>query len=185
MSWVAIRLADCPATAWRNGGGTTRELVAWPTPGDWRWRMSVATIEANSPFSRYDGITRWFAVLSGAGVRLDINGKSHTLTPLDGPICFDGAAATACERINGTTQDFNLMVSAELHSRAIRVTDALDAAIAQPSTIAVYAIDRADITVSGQPTLAVEPGTLAWCQVDADTQVNLRSTNSLWLEINE
>jgi len=185
MNWATIRLTDCPAAAWRNGGGTTRELVAWPADDNWRWRMSVASIEANGPFSRYDGITRWLAVLSGAGVRLDINGEPQTLTPHGAPIRFDGAAATVCELINGPTQDFNLMVNAELHSRAIRVTDALDAAIAQPSTIAVYAIDRTDITVSGRPTLAVAPGTLAWCQVNADTQVSVRSTNSLWLEMSE
>ena len=185
MSWVTVRLADCPATAWRNGGGTTRELAAWPTPGNWRWRMSVATIEASGPFSRYDGVRRWFAVLSGTGVRLNIDGVPHTLTPFDAPIAFDGAAATACELIEGTTQDFNLMISAELHSSAMRVTHTVEAAIAQPSTIAVYAIDRADITVAGEATLAAEPGTLVWRQANAATHVSIRSSNSLWLEINE
>ena len=185
MTWKTIRLADCPATAWRNGGGTTRELVAWPTPGQWRWRMSVATIAANGPFSGFDGITRWFAVLSGAGVRLNIDGASRSLTPFDVPISFDGGATTTCELIDGATQDFNLMVSAELHSRVVRVTDRTTTALTSPTTIAVYTIDPTEVSVAGRSTFSVEPGMLAWCQVDAASHVSVVSTHALWLEINE
>ena len=72
MSWNVVRLADVAATPWRNGGGVTRELVAWPPQGEWQWRMSVAEVESSGPFSRFEGVQRWFAVLSGEGVALDI-----------------------------------------------------------------------------------------------------------------
>ena len=70
---MTLRLVDLAATApqpWRNGGGLTRELLAWPGSGDWVLRVSVADIEADGPFSAFPGIDRWFTVLSGAGVRL-------------------------------------------------------------------------------------------------------------------
>ena len=105
-----MRLADVAATPWRNGGGVTRELVAWPPEGEWLWRMSVAEVETSGPFSRFDGVQRWFAVLSGAGVALDIDGERHTLTAESSPLAFDGAAPTDCQLLNGATQDFNLMV---------------------------------------------------------------------------
>ena len=37
-----VHLADCPATPWRNGGGTTRQLLAWPHGDDWRLRVDGA-----------------------------------------------------------------------------------------------------------------------------------------------
>lgn len=55
---------------WRNGGGTTRELLAWPRgAAEWQLRISVADITRDGAFSRFDGIDRGFAVVDGAGVR--------------------------------------------------------------------------------------------------------------------
>ena len=110
MSWSVVRLADVTARPWRNGGGVTRELVAWPPQGEWQWRMSVAEVETSGPFSRFEGVQRWFAVLRGAGVALDIDGEYHTLSPSSAPLSFDGAALTKCTLLAGATQDFNLMV---------------------------------------------------------------------------
>ena len=111
MGWHLIALADVAATPWRNGGGITRELAVWPPQGDWQWRMSVAEVVASGPFSRFEGVERWFAVLSGAGVRLDIARHAHTLDAASAPLQFDGAANTQCTLLAGPTQDFNLMVS--------------------------------------------------------------------------
>ena len=108
--WHTVSLADVAATPWRNGGGVTRELVAWPSQDDWQWRMSVAEVGSSGPFSRFEGVQRWFAVLSGAGVALDIDGERHTLTAVSTPLAFDGAASTDCTLLDGATQDFNLMV---------------------------------------------------------------------------
>ena len=110
MSWNVVNLADVAATPWRNGGGVTRELVVWPPEGEWQWRMSVAEVESSGPFSRFEGVQRWFAVLSGAGVALDIAGECHTLTADSAPLAFDGTASTDCQLLDGATQDFNLMV---------------------------------------------------------------------------
>ncbi|MEP6773902.1 MAG: HutD family protein, partial [Polaromonas sp.] len=108
--WNVVQLADIPATPWRNGGGVTRELAMWPDAGDWAWRMSVADVDKSGPFSKFDGIDRWFTVLEGAGVQLDVAGVLHRVTAGDAPLFFDGAADTGCELIDGKTRDFNLMV---------------------------------------------------------------------------
>ena len=118
MSWNVIRLADVEATSWRNGGGVTRELALGRSPDAWIWRMSVAEVSADGPFSRFDGVTRWFAVLRGAGVALAVRTSNedadsvpvlHRLTRNDPPLRFDGAASTHCQLLDGPTQDFNLM----------------------------------------------------------------------------
>ena len=73
MTWQLIRLSDAVASPWRNGGGVTRELAAWPAgSADWTWRISVAEVATSGPFSRFDGVQRWFAVLGGNGVSLQM-----------------------------------------------------------------------------------------------------------------
>lgn len=99
-----------PAQAWRNGGGRTRELLAWPAGDHWRVRVSRADIAADGPFSAFPGIARWFTVLEGAGVVLGFTDGERTLRCGDEPLHFDGAAAPGCRLLDGATQDLNLMV---------------------------------------------------------------------------
>ncbi len=100
-----------PAQPWRNGGGVTRELLAWPGGRvDWQLRISVADIDADGPFSRFPGVERWFAVLEGAGVELTIAGAVHRLVRGDAPLHFDGAAPAHARLIDGPTRDLNLML---------------------------------------------------------------------------
>lgn len=110
---MTLHLVDADAveaTPWRNGGGVTRELLAWPHGADWRVRISVAEIDADGPFSAFEGALRWFAVLSGAGVVLGAPGNEHRLTLASAPLRFDGAQAPACRLIDGPTRDLNLML---------------------------------------------------------------------------
>ena len=101
--------------AWRNGGGQTRELWVWPPAGsaaadDWRLRISLADITQDGPFSAFDGVARWFTVVSGAGVVLSLPDGPRRLRPGDAPLAFDGASAPGCQLLEGPTQDLNLMV---------------------------------------------------------------------------
>jgi environmental stress-induced protein Ves len=105
-----VRLADCPFVAWRNGGGRTRELLAWPNADDWSLRVSVARIEADGPFSSFPGIDRCFAVLDGAGVVLGLPRGDVRLHAGDPALAFPGDAAPMCRLIDGPTTDLNLMV---------------------------------------------------------------------------
>jgi environmental stress-induced protein Ves len=105
MSWSLICANEVAPQAWRNGGGQTRELLAWPHPADWALRISVADIERDGPFSAFDGVQRWFGVLQGDGVRL----ADWELRAGDELISFDGGLAPACALIGGSTTDFNLM----------------------------------------------------------------------------
>jgi environmental stress-induced protein Ves len=85
-----IVLAATPPQPWRNGGGVTRELLAWPAGGQWQVRVSVAEIETDGPFSPFPGIERWFAVLEGGGVLLTIAGAEHRCRAGDPPLSFSG-----------------------------------------------------------------------------------------------
>ena len=109
-----VRDSDVAPARWRNGGGWTRELLAWPAPQGWAVRVSVADIVADGPFSAFPGVERWFAVLEGDGVTLDHDGGAATPLRAGDPVHrFAGDVATGCRLLGGTTRDFNLMVRRE------------------------------------------------------------------------
>ncbi len=102
-----VRLTDIPPQPWKNGGGVTRELLTWPNPQNWMLRVSVADIERDGPFSAFPGVTRYFAVLRGEGVRLDGIGEVRVG---DEAVRFEGEDAPYCKLINGSTRDLNVMI---------------------------------------------------------------------------
>jgi environmental stress-induced protein Ves len=105
-----VRLSQCTFVPWRNGGGRTRELLTWPSAEDWTLRVSVAEIEADGPFSAFEGIDRCFAVLDGAGVVLSLPRGEVRLHRDDPALAFAGEATPLCRLIDGPTRDLNLMV---------------------------------------------------------------------------
>lgn len=109
MTWHHLALRECTPQAWRNGGGITHELATWPQTSDWRWRVSVARIDRDGPFSAFEGVQRWFAVLSGEGVTLSWPNHQSVLTPQSAPLQFAGTPACDARLIGGPTLDFNLM----------------------------------------------------------------------------
>jgi hypothetical protein len=107
---TTVRTADIAPQPWRNGGGVTRALLVRPRGDDWQVRVSVADVAVNGPFSRFPGVTRWFAVLAGAGVVLTIDSVEHPCGADDDAIRFAGDAATRCRLVAGPTVDLNLML---------------------------------------------------------------------------
>jgi uncharacterized protein len=122
-----IRGADLVAAPWKNGGGVTREVAAFPSNAglnDFVWRVSIADVAQAGPFSRFEGVNRTLVLLSGAGMVLDetdapkevpLGGgahtvRSHTLTRALDIARFDGEARIDARLIDGATRDFNLMV---------------------------------------------------------------------------
>lgn len=111
---------------WRNGFGWTREILRHPeTADDWDWRLSIAEIEHDGPFSAFAGIDRELVLVHGNGVRLRFDdGEVRDVEPPHGRVRFAGERAVSGELIDGTTHDFNLMwrrerIDAELWHRPL------------------------------------------------------------------
>jgi uncharacterized protein len=117
-SLTLIRGADLVAAPWKNGGGVTREVAAFPEGAGldaFVWRVSVADVAQAGPFSRFAGIDRTLVLLSGAGMLLDeaddAKGvKTHALTQALDTAHFTGEARIDARLVDGATRDFNLMV---------------------------------------------------------------------------
>ena len=102
---------------WRNGTGWTREIVAEPAQDDWEWRLSIAEIEQDGPFSLFPGVDRELVLLSGNGLRLRFDdGEVRELQPPHERLRFAGERVVAGELVDGPTQDFNLMWRRDSHA---------------------------------------------------------------------
>jgi environmental stress-induced protein Ves len=106
-----IAAKDRQRTRWKNDGGWTTELARDPAGGDdFRWRVSIAEIESDGPFSSFPGIERDLLLLDGAGIELDIDGAStRRLTQRFERVHFAGEARVDCRLVAGPTRDFNVM----------------------------------------------------------------------------
>jgi uncharacterized protein len=184
LSWQHVHLGDVPPSPWRNGGGVTRELLAWPDSQDWLWRLSVAEVARAGPFSRFVGVQRWFAVLGEGGVRLSLGGQTHVLTRRNAPLCFDGDVPIDCDLLDSATQDFNLMVrSPQVVAQMSRVSGTVCVALSDPKIIAVYAIDsRAEVQFDGQ-FLMLAGDTLVWQSLPVGATLQISGPDFLWMEI--
>lgn len=107
-----LRAADRAATPWKNGGGVTREVAAWPPGADldaFDWRVSLADVAADGPFSAFPGVDRVLTLIAGDGLALEIEGRTVRLEP-GAPFAFPGEAAVAARLAAGPIRDLNVMV---------------------------------------------------------------------------
>lgn len=126
MTLHTFFVADLPAVPWKNGGGVTREIVCQP-PGagmdSFDWRVSIAHIASDGPFSAFPGIDRVITLLSGGGVHLSsADGQvNHRLGSPLAPFAFAGEAAIHARLLEGDCHDFNVMTRRAVCSASLQV----------------------------------------------------------------
>jgi environmental stress-induced protein Ves len=102
---------DYTAMPWKNGAGSTLEIVQQRSADDsgYDWRLSIAQISADGPFSVFAGYRRIITVLHGDGMVLEVDGvASEALGPFE-PLSFDGGAKVRCRLLGSPIEDFNLI----------------------------------------------------------------------------
>jgi uncharacterized protein len=163
-----VSLDTTAAQPWKNGGGVTRELLAWPNANEWIFRVSVADIDRDGPFSSFAGVERWFAVLSGAGIVLGTL-PSKRITVADAPYQFDGSPTLSCHLIDGPTRDLNVMLQRDRASGWMRAVDLKSNAVrwqtqgSQQSWVrGVFAAVAVNIAIDHQADIVVPAMSLAW-----------------------
>ncbi|UXM81347.1 HutD family protein [Shewanella seohaensis] len=113
-----IRYEECESSLWKNGSGSTKQLLIWPKGADlsnFDFRISIATISSDGPFSLFHGIDRQLCILEGEGVKLHIKGndlgqsEEIILRPNDSPFCFSGETQIESKLLDKQILDFNVM----------------------------------------------------------------------------
>jgi environmental stress-induced protein Ves len=156
-----LKPADYVRMPWKDGGGHTTEIAAYPataTLDSFDWRVSIADVAAEGPFSRFPGVDRIIVLIAGAGMRLAGDAHDAELRAPFEPYAFSGDDALSCSLVDGPVRDFNLMLRrGRTQGRVVVVRDAA-ARIAPARWRVCHAVAGAiECLVPGHPPLAVAP----------------------------
>lgn len=172
-----VSLVDIVPSPWKNQRGTTQEMLTWPKPENWRVRLSVATIDQSGEFSRFEGVVRWFTVIDGEGVDLEIgegdasfnastgaNASANARTSVDvnsDPLCFSGDASCSATLHRGTVHAFNAMFASGFEGRVARVCAEQSIRLGSAEFVGVYGVDPTTFQM-GQEVVSIKAGDLCW-----------------------
>ena len=95
---------------WANGRGTTTEMMRVDGPEGLLWRLSMASVIEDGPFSLFPGIERNLTVISGPGFDLAGEGLRLRADPLV-PVAFPGDLAIAAGGVTAPSADLNVMTA--------------------------------------------------------------------------
>lgn len=159
MQW--LKAADYRRTPWKNGGGVTAEIAVFPAGAgldDFGWRLSMAEVAVDGPFSAFPHIDRTLTVLSG---RMALNG--HTLGPDDPPFSFDGGLAVNANLLDGPVTDLNVMTrQGHFHHHVKRrVLQAGEQLAAGDGPLFAFALDDGVAGLARLDALALAAGEMA------------------------
>jgi environmental stress-induced protein Ves len=160
-----IEPASFHAMPWRNGLGTTIELLKQDLPdGDgFSWRLSMAEVTTNGEFSNFSGYDRTLLLLEGKGLTLACDGSEHRLGKPLQAARFRGEDPTFATLHDGPVKDFNIMTqrqrcSAQVSSAIHPEQSTIDV---QADILLIYAVDG-ELSISGPEIdiLGIPPGHL-------------------------
>ena len=164
---------------WKNGGGETTEIASSPESAGldaFDWRVSMATVTSDGPFSRFAGIDRTLMVLEGDGLALRVDGRvTARLTPASPPLPFPGDVATQATLLGGPILDLNVMTRRGLFAHRVtplRLEDRVELGVDGTAVLLVCLTGMAQIeTADGPVPLGAFDAVLAeavaarWCLV--------------------
>lgn len=131
---------------WKNGKGETVEIAVSPpgaTVDNFDWRISMATVAEDGPFSVFDGIDRTLSVLTGEGITLSVAGHAPTtLRRETSPYGFPADRETHATLVSGPITDLNIM------TRRGAFTHSVERAVIESLTLQPSAQMRIVLTLS-------------------------------------
>lgn len=117
-----IRSGDFITQNWKNGGGVTHEIARADDESGLIWRLSLAEVATDGPFSAFPGLERILTVIDGAGLILETQGGPVAAHPLD-PVRFSGDLSIQGRLIGGKVRDINLIFDPDRIGGAVRLVD--------------------------------------------------------------
>jgi environmental stress-induced protein Ves len=139
---------------WKNGGGETTEIAVWPEGAgleDFGWRVSMARVEQDGPFSAFPGIDRTLTILDGEGLRLAVADRdSVVLDAAAEPFSFPADAPTDSTLVGGSVTDLNVMTRRGSFTHSVRRLALSDAADIRSNAETVLLLcHRGQVTLTG------------------------------------
>ena len=137
--------ADYRVMPWANGRGSTTELLRQDdTNGAMLWRLSMARVTEDGPFSMFPNIERNLTVIEGPGFDLVGDQTQLRADPLC-PVGFSGDVAISAQNVTADAIDFNLMVARHLGQPEVIVLIAGQTYCLPTHKCAVFALGRSEM----------------------------------------
>ena len=182
MSGLRFDLRQITPQPWKNGAGLTREIgFGGASAIDFDWRISVAEVAHDAPFSAFAGVDRCITLLSGAGLQLraDDGCVDHALaTPLT-PFRFAGETALTATLVAGACSDFNVMTRRGRYRSEVAVRRA---GTTLPDADITLVLCCAGEWVVGDEALAPQQG-LLWRTPPGAIEAQPASANAVLLHV--
>jgi uncharacterized protein len=131
---------------WKNGGGVTHEIARNAVGEGWQWRISIAEVGADGPFSLFPGMTRILTVIDGAGIDL-LSADSVMEARLYRPVFFPGDLDVIARLVGGPVRNLNLIYDAHAVEAAVEM-------LLGPATLSCAAGTAGFLCLSGAITVA-------------------------------
>ncbi len=162
MSLRVLRPADYKRMPWKNGGGTTTELAVYPSNSaeGYDWRISIADIESNGPFSIFEGYDRYIALLDGVGMELRFDdGEPVRLEQRLQFVKFAGERRVEGVLVAGKVRDFNVIWKRDaVTAQVLRRPLVGPMVFFRDAAWFVYLVDGRAQAKAGDSTCALEAG---------------------------
>ncbi|MFF0743471.1 HutD family protein [Streptomyces sp. NPDC004111] len=108
-----LRAAERTVAPWKNGGGVTRAIAGGPAgsgTAGFDWRVSLADVASDGPFSAFPGVDRILTMVEGAGMDLALDGLGRRqVDTRHVPQHFPGDVPTHCRLLDGPVVNLNVM----------------------------------------------------------------------------
>lgn len=149
-----IRQSDYKEMPWKNGGGVTREIACHKQQNKMIWRLSIAEVLADGPFSTFEDHHRILTVIKGDGMRL-VSEQSEIEANLRQPVSFDGSEAIYGYCKSKPIFNFNLIFDPKAIAADVQVMHDL-ASLTDNSTdcdASIMHLLTGDVTFEGEGVL--------------------------------
>ena len=150
-----LKPSDYRAMPWKNGGGITTELLIEPEGATletgFQWRLSMADVRTDGPFSAFPDCERTLMVMKGKGLELDFNGKGckRLEAPYE-PVRFPGEWHASGRLLDGPCRDFNVITHRSFtHQVCVLRPEPRVVLPASPTLLAFCAQVRARVSPTG------------------------------------
>ena len=181
-----LRAGDHRRMPWKNGGGETTEIAAFPADASldtFQWRVSMARVASDGAFSLFPGIDRTLTVLDGAGLQVRVGASEpHALRLGDRPFAFPGDVDTHATLIDGAITDLNVMTrrGSWAHAvRAIRIGGEIQITLAASLTL-LLSHDAACVVQAAHQSCVLAPGDAVLAETLAGDTWRLQSPGQVF-----
>jgi len=132
---------------WANGRGTSYEIASdRNAAGEWTWRVAIAPVVLDGPFSSLAGVDRELVIIEGNGMVLDVDGKSVECLPGQ-VVRFAGESTTSARLVDGPVVDLGLMTVRDAVAGSMSIV--ADLGDIPSSQVTVALSEKVEIDIAG------------------------------------